>query len=179
MKLIRASAGETAKGRYFEASGEKPRAFYLSVVETRRVQNEQTQQWEDGAEIWYDAKFEGADADWARDNLRNGDRLLLWGETRDRVREVDGKEYHSTELFVRAVSYNPHLTKLSVDRSPRRAQEHAPAAEQAQEYAQGAAGFPAAAGQSTAASAAPRSPWDTVAQARQDVAQSGYGHPGM
>lgn len=126
MKLIKANAGKMSEGRYLQATTDKRQAFFLSVVETKRVQNPDTGRWEDGDELWYNAKFEGADADWARDTLQNGDRLLLWGETRQRVREVDGEKYHQTDLFVNSVSFNPHLMRLSVDRTPRQGQNSSP-----------------------------------------------------
>lgn len=125
MQLIQANAGDTSTGRYFPADGDKRQAFFLPVVEKKRVQDADGR-WGDGDERWYAAKFEGADADWARDSLQNGDRLLLWGETRHRTREVDGKTFHDTDLFVKNASFNPRLMRLTVDRSRQQAQSAAP-----------------------------------------------------
>lgn len=118
-ELIRANLGDMSKGRYFEKTVDKKQSFYVSVVSTKRVFDEQEQKWTDGQQRWYDAKFDGADADWVRDTLQNGDSLLLFGTTRDKEREVDGVKYPSTALFVDAVSLNPHLSRFTIDRTPR------------------------------------------------------------
>lgn len=119
MDLIRANVGDLGKGRYFEATPEKPQAFYVDVVDQKRVQDQQTGEWADGKAIWYQARFTGRDADWVRDTLQNGDPLLLWGNTRYRTREVNGEQYDSIDLFVDAVSVNPRRRAITIDRTPR------------------------------------------------------------
>ncbi|MBS3182366.1 hypothetical protein [Leucobacter manosquensis] len=122
MILVKANLGDLSEARYFEATDDKPRALYVGVVEQQRVQNE-AGDWEDGDKVWYQARFKGADADWVRDTLQNGDPVLLWGNIRDSTREVDGKSFASKELFVDAVSVNPRLRKVSIDRSARQQQQ--------------------------------------------------------
>ncbi|WP_336652995.1 MULTISPECIES: hypothetical protein [unclassified Leucobacter] len=119
MELIKANLGKMAEGRYFEATDDKQQAFYVDVVDQKRVQDPGTGQWSDGKAIWYQAKFSGRDADWVRDTLQNGDPLLLWGTTRNRTKEVDGKKYDSIDLFVDAVSVNPRKREFTIDRTPR------------------------------------------------------------
>lgn len=119
MDLIRANVGDMGKARYFEATQDKPQAFYVDVVDQKRVQDQQTGEWSNGKETWYQAKFTGRDADWVRDTLQNGDPLLLWGTTRHRTREADGKQYDSIDLFVDAVSVNPRRRAITIDRTPR------------------------------------------------------------
>ncbi|MEV8339456.1 MULTISPECIES: hypothetical protein [Leucobacter] len=121
MILVKANLGDLSEARYFEATEDKPRALYVGVVEQQRVQNE-AGDWEDGDKVWYQARFKGADADWVRDTLRNGDPVLLWGNVRDSTREVDGKTLESKELFVDAVSINPRLRKVTIDRPVRQQQ---------------------------------------------------------
>lgn len=118
-ELIRANIGDMSKGNYLEKTADKKQTFYVSVVSTKRIFNEETQKFEDGQERWYDAKFDGADADWVRDNLQNGDSLILYGRTREKEREVDGQNFRSTALYVDAVSLNPHLSRITIDRTPR------------------------------------------------------------
>lgn len=119
MELIKANLGKMAEGRYFEATGDKPQAFYVDVVDQKRVLDPGTGEWGDGKAIWYQARFTGRDADWVRDTLQNGDPLLLWGNTRHRTRESDGKTHHSIDLFVDAVSVNPRKRELTIDRTRR------------------------------------------------------------
>lgn len=121
MILVKANLGDLSEARYFEATEDKPRALYVGVVEQQRVQNE-AGDWEDGDKVWYQARFKGADADWVRDTLQNGDPMLLWGNVRDSTREVDGRTFDSKELFVDAVSINPRLRKVTIDRSVRQQQ---------------------------------------------------------
>lgn len=142
-ELIRANLGDMNKGRYFEKAADKPQAFYVGVVSTKRVFDEQEQQWKDGDQRWYDAKFDGADADWVRNTLQNGDSLLLYGTTRDKVKEVDGVKYPSTTLFVDAVSLNPHLSRFTIDRSPRQARTQNVTQDAAQQAEQGLDSEPA------------------------------------
>lgn len=142
-ELIRANLGDMTRGRYFEKTADKPQAFYVGVVSTKRVFDEQEQKWTDGDQRWYDAKFDGADADWVRDTLQNGDSLLLFGTTRDKEREVDGVKHQSTTLFVDAVSLNPHLSRITIDRTPRQGHTQNVAQDAAQQAEQAADSEPA------------------------------------
>lgn len=142
-ELIRANLGDMAKGRYFEKTADKPQAFYVSVVSTKRVQDDVTKEWSDGEQRWYDAKFDGADADWVRNTLQNGDSLLLFGRKEAKNQEVEGVKYKSTVLYVDAVSLNPHLSRISIDRTPRQARTQNVAQETAQQAEQSADSEPA------------------------------------
>lgn len=124
-KPIRANLGSFEKARYFAATADKKQAFFIGVVETPRVKNPDSGQWEDGTPRWYDAKFEGADADWVRTQLRAGDSLILFGNKVNETKEINGQTYRSTNLYVKAAALNPHLNKnISIVRAPQADQNH-------------------------------------------------------
>lgn len=124
-KPIRANLGKFEKARYFAATADKKQAFFIGVVETPRVTNSDTGQYEDGTPRWYDAKFVGADADWVRTQLRDGDSLILFGNKVNETKEVNGQTYRSTNLYVKAAALNPHLNKrISIVRAPQADQNH-------------------------------------------------------
>ena len=167
-ELIRANIGGMDKARYFERTEQKAQTLYVDVVETRRVRNEATGAWEDGEQRWYEAKFDGADADWVRNELRNGDSVLIYGRTREKEREVDGRTYYSTKLFVDAVALNPHLSRISIDRTPRQAQDR-DIAQAAAQQAMPEPAPPVAAAPAQAAARPQHDPWAEVNQRHSDV----------
>jgi hypothetical protein len=124
-KPIQANLGSFEKARYFTATADKKQAFFIGVVETPSVKNPTTGQYEDGTPRWYDAKFEGADADWVRTQLRAGDTLILFGDTVKQAKEVNGQTYRSTNLYVKSASLHPHLNqRISIVRAPQADQDH-------------------------------------------------------
>lgn len=131
-EMVRVNVGGK-EATYLEAANGKKQTLYVDVAENRRRFDEGQQAWVDQDPNWYRAKFVGNDADVMRDQIQQGDALILWGEKEKRVRETaDGKTYRETRFYVESFGIDPRLTTFSIDRSRRqcRTQEAAQTAQQ-------------------------------------------------
>lgn len=124
-EMIRVNIGKEPK--YLPAAGGKKQVAYVDVVENRRKFDSDTKQWVDAEPRWYEARFDGHDADVIRDQFQTGDSLVVFGEVERHVRETaDGKTYRTTKLYVEGFGPDPRFTRFAIDRSPRQAQSAAP-----------------------------------------------------
>lgn len=124
-EMIRVNIGKEPK--YLPAADGKKQVAYVDVVENRRKFDSGTKQWVDAEPRWYEARFDGHDADVIRDQFQTGDSLVVFGEVERHVRETaDGKTYRTTKLFVEGFGPDPRFTRFAIDRSPRQAQSAAP-----------------------------------------------------
>ncbi|WP_053353947.1 single-stranded DNA-binding protein [Leucobacter musarum] len=118
-ETIRANIGSKAP-KYLPASGDKKQALYVDVAENRSRFDREQQQWVDLPTRWYEAKFQGRDADIVRDQLEQGDALILIGTKEHHVFEkADGTKHKSTKFYVDSFGIDPHRNTFTIDRTPR------------------------------------------------------------
>ncbi len=119
--------------KFFPADENRKQALFVDVAENRQRFDREQQRYVDLEPRWYEAKFEGRDAELMRDQFQQGDALILVGDTEKRVRETaDGNVYKSTRFYVQSFGIDPRLTTSTIDRSRRqhRTQEAAQTVEQ-------------------------------------------------
>lgn len=104
--------------RYLDATDDKRQTLYVDVAENRRVKGDNGE-WTDAEPRWYQAKFDGRDADLIRDPFQQGDALVLFGTKEHRTREFEGKQYKETRFYVESFGVDPRLTTFTIDRSRR------------------------------------------------------------
>lgn len=111
VEMIRVNIGDNVT--YLPAKDGKKQVAYVDLAENRRTKND-AGEWVDADPHWYEARFEGAWADRIT-GYAKGDALLVVGNTEKRVREVDGKTFRSTRLYVDGFGPDPIINKISVN----------------------------------------------------------------
>lgn len=125
MFKVRIGRTDEDKARFFPKTDDKKAAFYVDVAENKRVQNRETGEWGDAPTRWYEAQFYGRDAELLHEQYEQGDALLVFGRTQEKVTEKDGKTYQSTTLFVDRFAPDPRDAPVSIDRTARHARQQA------------------------------------------------------
>lgn len=125
--MFKVRIGRTGEehARFFPKTDDKKAVFFVDVAEKKRVLDPETGEWSDAPPRWYDARFEGRDAVLLHEQYEQGDALLVFGRTQEKVTEKDGKTYRSTTLFVDAFAPDPHADPVSIDRTARYARQQA------------------------------------------------------
>ena len=125
--MFKVRIGRTDEGnaRFFPKTDDKKAAFYVNVAENKRVQDRETGEWGDAQARWYDAQFYGRDAVLLHEQFEQGDSLIVFGRTEERVTVKDGREFSSTRLYVDAFAPDPHADPVSLDRTARHARQQA------------------------------------------------------